>query len=331
MGWWYRLASIKLTLVGMVLLCIGAILSYGSNFDFSVWVLVLPLGWLSVNLLAAIATNRKINRQPGLLIFHLGLLGIAVLAAIGRLTHLDGQVEIITGQSFEPGLLQEVKKGPWHRWGLAGGEFIQGQYIVNYEPGLQRGATYSHVYVRQPDGTRQHRVVGDDKPLLLGGYRFYTTFNKGFAPILTWIPDAGQPVTGSVNMPSYPLYEYKQKNAWSPPGTNEQIEFWLTLKTPYTESDSWSLQQETSSGILVVTAGDQRVELNVGDEVRLTNGRLRYEELRMWMGYTIFHDPTLRWLFLVSVLAVLGLGWHLWQKTAQALPLQSEDKDGEAR
>ncbi len=329
MGWLYRLASIKLTLIGMVLLCIGAILSYGSQFDFSVWVLVLPLFWLSVNLLAAISTNRKINRQPGLLVFHLGLLGIAVLAAIGRLTHLDAQVEIINGQSFEPGLLQEVKKGPWHRWGLEGGEFVQGQYIVNYEPGLQRGATYSHVYVKQSDGTRQHLVVGDDKPLLLGGYRFYTSFNKGFAPILTWIPDAGAPVTGSVNMPSYPLYEYKQKNAWSPPGTNEEIEFWLTLKTPYTEDDYWSLQQETSSGTLAVTVGDQRVELNVGDEARLPHGRLRYEELRMWMGYTIFYDPTLRWLFFVSVVAVLGLGWHLWQKTAQALPLRAEDKDGE--
>jgi cytochrome c biogenesis protein len=300
----------------MLLLAMGAMLSYGQHLNVTVWVLVLPLLVLAINLTAAIASNRKINRQPGLLIFHLGLLGIVILVAIGRLTHFDAQLEIPVGATFNSQYLGEVRKGPFHISTLDELGFVQGPYTVEYAPEIRRGATYSYVKIKDKDGKPIDQVVGDDVPMVVRGYRFYTSFNKGFAAMLTWIPNDGLPQAGYINMPSYPLNDFRQKNEWTPPGANINIQFWLKLETTMNKDDYWVLSRDTSSGVLVATAGEQRTELHEGDELHLEEGVLRYDRLNMWMGYTIFYDPTLRWLFVVSIVAIAGLGWHLWKKAA---------------
>jgi cytochrome c biogenesis protein len=305
-------ASLKFTLAGMALLAGGAILSYGNPVDVSIWVLVVPLALLAINLSAAIATNPGINRQPGLLVFHICLLSIVLLAGVGRMTYFDAHLEITEGQAFSPELLLEVRQGPWHLGDLDKVAYVQGPYTVDYAANLQRGLTHSQVWVAGPDGKPVARDVGDDRPLILARYRFYTTHNKGFSPVLTWIPDAGVPVTGTINMPSYPLFDYKQDNRWTPPGSNEEIKFWLQLNTGMTPERAWVLDGRNSTGVLVVTSGDRRVELKPGEEVQLPHGRLRFEKLTTWMGYRVFYDPTLQWLFFVSVIGVLGLSHYFW-------------------
>lgn len=309
-----HLSSLRLTLIGMVMLGIGAALSYGNPVDVSVWVLVVPLALLAINLAAAIITNPGINRQPGLLVFHVALLSTVILAGVGRLTHLDAHLELAMGQTFSKDLLLEVQKGPWHAGDLDKVAFIQGPYTVEYATGLRRGLTHSEVLVPGPNGQMQARDVGDDRPLVLERYRFYTTFNKGFSPILTWIPIQGSPITGRINMPSYPLYDYKQDNRWTPPGTHEEIKFWLQLDTGLTVEKPWVLDGRNATGVLVVTSKDQRVELNPGEEVGLEHGRLRYDDLSAWMGYRVFYDPTIQWLFYVTVAGVFGLAHYFWKK-----------------
>lgn len=317
--------SLKLTLVGMALLAAGAAFSYGNPAQVSAWVLVLPLLLLALNLCIAIATNPRINRQPGLLLFHVGLLGIVLLAAIGRLTHLDAHLELVEGQEFDAAQLLAVKAGPWHRGNLQAVRFMQQFYTVDYAAGMRRGLTYSHVLLPRADGSAEERVVGDDRPLVLEGYRFYTTFNKGFSVLLTWLPDGGgAPLTGTVNMPSYPLYDYKQDNSWRPPGGPE-IKFWLQLQTGMNENRDWVLDGRNARGTLVVTSAAQRTELQPGQEVALAGGRLRYDNLRTWMGYAVFYDPTLRWLFFVAIFSVIGLAWHYWVKMgSRLLPAEAE-------
>lgn len=325
--WLNRLSSLKLTLVGMILLGGGAALSYGNPVDVSVWVLIVPLAILAINLAAAILTNPRINRQPGLLVFHVCLFATVVLAGVGRLTHLDAHVEMALGQEFHRDLLLEVKSGPWHAGNLDKVEFTQGPYTVEYEAGLRRGLTHSEVLVPDVGGNMKPRDVGDDRPLVLERYRFYTTFNKGFSPIMTWIPDQGQPIAGRINMPSYPLYDYKQDNSWMPPGTNEEIKFWLQLDTGFTTEEAWVLDGRNASGVLVVTSKGKRTELNKGDEVRLEHGRLRYDDLTTWMGYRVFYDPTIQWLFYVTVAGVFGLTHFFWKKI-NLVPWMNEDDAG---
>lgn len=319
-----KLASLKITLLGMILLALGAALSYGNPVTTPVWVLVAPLVVLALNLFAAILSNPKINRQSGLLVFHVGLLGIVILVAIGRLTYLDAHIEMIQGQDFSPDKLMEVKEGLLHGGNLQGVDFRQGGYTVQYAAGMQRGLTYSQVLIPDGRGNLEEKLVGDDRPLVLEAYRFYTTFNKGFTVLLTWKPNQGPAVSGTVNMPSYPLFDYKQDNAWTPPG-GQEIKFWLQLDTGITEKEAWVLDGRNSSGILVVTTDEQRVELNPGQELALPGGRLRYDRLLTWMGYAVFYDPTIKWLFYISMLCVMGLGWHYWQKMgSRFLPAEKE-------
>ncbi|NOZ54828.1 MAG: cytochrome c biogenesis protein ResB [Gammaproteobacteria bacterium] len=308
-----KLASLKFTLVGMVLLGVGASLSYGNPTDIPVWVLVVPMILLVVNLSAAILTNPRINQQSGLLVFHVSLLVIVILAAVGRLTHMDAHIELVVGSVFARQNLQEIKSGPLHGGNLDDVSFVQGPFSVQYAPGMQRGLTHSQVKIKNKRGEWQDKVVGDDRPLIINGYRFYTTFNKGFTSVLTWVPDEGEAVTGTVNMPSYPLFEYKQDNRWTPPGGDE-IKFWLQLRTNMDEKNAWVLEQGSSSGVLVVVTSANRYEVPLGGFVQLGNGRLQFDDLRMWMGYRLFYDPTIQWMFFVSIAGVMGLGYYFWKK-----------------
>jgi cytochrome c biogenesis protein len=131
---------------------------------------------------------------------------------------------------------------------------------------------------------------------------------------LTWIPEQGQPIAGRINMPSYPLYDYKQDNRWTPPGTDEEIKFWLQLDAGLTLEQDWVLDGRKATAVLIVTSKDQRVELRKGEEVQLERGVLRYDDLTTWMGYRVFYDPTIRWLFFVTVAGVFGLSHFFWTK-----------------
>jgi cytochrome c biogenesis protein len=321
-----KIASLKITLVGMGLLCAGSVLSYGNPDGTSIWVLVVPMIILAINLVAAIATNPRINQQPGLLVFHVCLLLILLLAALGRLTHIDAHLELVAGTEFNPEKLLDVNAGPFHYGDIEKVRFVQGPYTVQYASGLRRGLTHSHVKVEVHPGQWEDRVVGDDRPLLIQGYRFYTTFNKGFAPILTWIPKQGEAVTGAINMPSYPLFDYKQDNRWVPPNSSEEIKFWLQLNTGMDMDKSWVLDGRTATGTLIVTTPEKRHEVQVGGSVSMENGVLRYDALTIWMGYRLFYDPTIQWMFFVSILGVLGLSHYFWKKV-NLLPWMNEVPD----
>ncbi|HHJ80821.1 MAG TPA: hypothetical protein ENJ65_04225, partial [Candidatus Tenderia electrophaga] len=264
MRWLCRLASTRLTLFGMVLLAIGAGLSYDNPDHVSVWVLAGPLLLLALNLFAAILTQPGINRRPGLLMFHIGLLSICALAAIGRLTFYEARVEVSQNSAFDVTAVDEISQGLFHQGELSQVQFVQQGYTVEYRPGLVRGITRSYLQVSDGRGGWQPQVVGDDTPLIIDGYRFYTTFNKGFAAILTWTPDQGEAITGTLHMPSYPLFDYKQANSWTPPGSRDEIKFWLRLDTGMDRQADWLLDVRNTEAMLVVNNGEQRLELQPG-------------------------------------------------------------------
>lgn len=325
-----QLASLKFTLFGMALLSVGSMAIYGNPMDVPSWVLTIPLVMLAVNLTAAIITNVRINQQPGLLVFHVSLLSLVILAGIGRLTYLDSHVELAVGEQFSPDNMLDLDTGVFHSNLMENVVFEQGPFTVNYAPGIQRELTFSNIKVRSPSGQWEDKVIGDDRPLVMQGYRFYTTHNKGFSAVLTWTPDTGEPQTGTVNMPSFPLFDYKQDNRWVPPNSDNEIKFWLQLKTGMDAKVAWILSLENSSGVLVVTHKDRREELQLGESIQLADGNLRFEQLSMWMGYRIFYDPTIQWMFFVSVAGVLGLGQYFWKKLNLQPWMSVEESDTDA-
>lgn len=306
----HRLASLKLTVPAMGLLATGVLVSYQDIQAHPGW-LVAPLGLLAVNLLAALVTNQGFRRQGGLLVFHLCLLAIVLLVAVGRLTYLKARIELVEGQSFDSAVVEVEQQGPWHAWRLDRITFEQGPVEVDYAPGVRRGHTRSQVLLTDAGGKRRALLSGDDTPLTAASYRFYTTSNKGFAVVLTWSGNDGNLVSGAVHLPSYPLQDWNQVNHWTTPAGTE-IELDLQLQRPLPTDRAWTLTSRDLSPLLAVKTAAQSVTLARGDTVRLPGGQLRFEELRLWMGYRITYDPTLPWLFVAAVFGVLGLALHFW-------------------
>jgi len=312
----HRIASPRLTLAGFALLAAGTLATYNRP-EAPAAAIVLPLALLAVNLAAAILV-RPVLRRGGLGLFHIALLALLLLAGLGRLTHFDGRVEVAEDSFFDPAQVEIRGSGPWHGSGWKNLQFRQGKYEVDYAAGVKRSHTRSQVWA-DGEGGATLRVVGDDTPLILDGYRFYTTHNKGFAPLLSWQPEGGEPVQGLINMPSYPLFDWKQENSWTAPdGT--ALRFWLRIERPLSERSAWTLVPRDMPAVLVVEAAGVRHELKPGQSIALPGATLRYERLAGWMGYRIFYDPTLVPMLIASLLGVLGLGWHLWRRGVQLLP-----------
>jgi hypothetical protein len=309
------LGSLRFALANLLALLAGVWAVY-LDLPGALWALVLPLFSSAVNLLAAIAVNRAFRRQLPLLVFHLALLAIVLLVALGRLTYLRGSVEIVDGGEFD-GTLTTRDAGPWHAGRLAELRFANLGFSIDYDPGLKRGATKNEVAWRDANGFVQRQVIGDQTPLLLAGYRFYTSFNKGYAPTFAWHPAAGgDAVLGAVHLPSYPLNEYEQAREWTIPGTNIPIWTMLRFDEVVLDPDKADYFKLPGKHAVIVRIGDARWELQPGGSIALPTGRLEYAGVRGWMGYSVFYDWTVPWLLAAAMSAVLALGWHYWRKFA---------------
>lgn len=307
-----RAASLRLTLCILLLLALGAVAALGNVLP-PTWALSVPLALCALNLAAAVATHAAFRQQLSLLVFHLALLAVLLLAAAGRMTYLKGQVELSDGDHFA-GELTGVEAGPWHRSRLDQLRFANLGFEIDYQPGVKRASTRNRVAWIAEDGTERQGVIGDTVPLVLQGYRFYTSFNKGFAPRFLWQPADGAAQRGTIHLPAYPLHEYRQALEWTPPGS--QLQLWTQL-----QFDEILLDPERPSQFrlpaqhrVVLRSGGQRWELGPGDRVNLPGGVLQYEGLTRWMGYSVFYDWTIPWLLAACTLAVAALALHFFAK-----------------
>lgn len=307
-----RAGSPRLTLVLLAALGLAAAASYG--LEASSALLAPPLAALAANLGAAVIANPVFRRQPALLAFHLALLVLVLLVLAGRLTYLSGRVELTQGVPFE-GDLVAVEAGPLHPWRLAELRFVNEGFRIRYVPGLRRGPTENRVRWRDASGVERSAVIGDQRPLVLAGYRFYTTPNKGFAPLFAWHPaGGGAPLRGAVHLPSYPLNEFGQAREWEPPGSGQRLWVMLRIEEPVLDPGRESVFRLPKRHRLVVRAGEERRELAPGERLALPGGTLVYEGLTTWMGYKVFYDWTRPWLLAACLVAAGTLGWHYWRK-----------------
>lgn len=317
-SWLGSLGSLRLTLWLLPLFAAAAVAWHFIEGERN-WLIALPLFLLALNLLAALIVNPAFHRQPGLLVFHLALLALVLLVAVGRLTHLTGQAEVTVGESFDSTTVTR-QSGPWHGGQLEGVRFSLDHFTIDYSPNrgmAQRDETRAYVRWLDNRDQEQHGVVGDHHPLVLNGYRFYTTHNKGFAPFFVWQPNGGALQQGSIHLPAWPGHEHKQALDWTLPGTAHQLWTQLQFDEVILDPQRPSQFRIPRQHLLVVRVGEQRHELRPGQSIDFVDGRLTYRELRTWMGFKISYDWTLSWLFAAGLVAVGGLGWHYWRKFAE--------------
>ena len=307
------LASLNLTPFGLALLGVATIAVYQIGDSATPW-LAGPLFLLAANLIAAVATNGAFRRQLPLLSFHLALIALVLLAAVGRLTYLNGAADVTQGTGFT-GLWRQFA-GPLHQSQLEAVHFVNEGFEITYKPGPKRDLTLNTVRVVEDDGRERVEEIADNRPLVIKGYRFYPSSNKGFAPILLWQPHTGEPVLGAVHLPSYPVNINAQARDWRPAGSKNDIWVMLDLPEELIPADRASRFRLPDQHKLVLRQGDARWELRLGERVTLPDGVVEYRELRTWMGYTVFYDWTVPWMLSACLVAVLSLGGHFWQKFA---------------
>lgn len=313
------LASLRLTLVTLVLLLGAVVYVYDHEGEADATLpLVIPLSILSINLLAAIVTNKAFRRQLPLLVFHLALVAIIALVAIGRLTYLRATTEVVSGGRHLA--MERIEAGPWHGGAKDALSFENLGFSIEYKPGLRRDATLNRVRWRDESGIPHTAEIGDQVPLVIRGYRFYTSSNKGFAALFRWEPLQGGAELGSVNFPGYPLHRDDQTTAWRL-GADE-LRVRLNIRGQLIDPEAAGSFRLPAEHDVTLETPWRVATLKPGESVLIPAGRLVYVGLTTWMGYNVFYDWTMPWLLAACALAVLALGWHFWQKFA-ARPWQA--------
>ena len=307
------LASLRLTMAGLAALIINSVAISQWPEAALPW-LVLPLSVLAVNLFAALIVRHAFRHQAALLMFHVGLLAVLMLVAAGVLLRFEGSVELVEGEAFDAGSVTVRGTGWLHPDRLERVDFAQGPLEVHYLSGLQRDTTHSRVVLgRHGDGAIE-RDVGDRQGFTSQGYRFMTTFNKGYSVLVLWRDEAGRESLGAVNFPSYPEFDWKQTNDWvTPAGETLNLELQLAQRVP--EDSPWTL---SSRGVEyeVGISGDGRTPeaIGPGQPIAVTGGEIEIVDLRLWMGYRIDYNPLLPWLLTAAFLALGALAVHMAQK-----------------
>jgi len=305
-----QVASLKLTLAGMAALAILSLAGARSEVIDVSWTIV-PLALLSLNLLAAIFTNRSFRTQTGLLIFHVGLLFVFACIGLTLLTRFDGRVEVLQGVPFDSSAVTVVQRGWMHRGKLDSVRFELRDLEVDYLPGLLRQRTNSEVEILAASGARRLLEIDDQRGAEFSGYRFLATANKGFALVLGWEDASGARQFGAVHLPSYPMHDWKQLSDWTTPA-GQRVQLELLLDRPPLATDAaWTLRLPTSGyRVQVRAAGTEIGVVMPGESVELSGGRLMFADLRLWMGYSIDYYPFLPWMLVAALLAIVGLAMH---------------------
>ncbi len=272
--------------------------------------MVLPVLLLLANLLVALATNARLKSLPMLFALHAALVALIVTIGLDRMNSMSGRVEVTEGSMFEASNVR-VQSGLLHRLRLKEVNFLQGPFEITYAPGMKRRHTESIIRIPQQDGGWREVRIGDDTPLISGDYRFYTSHNKGFAPIVTYVSASGAAQTGSIHMPSYPANDSNQGQSWTPPGATTPLKVWLHIPEPVFDKDkAWKFAKPTNTRLVIID-GEQRHELQLGDVAALSSGQVRYDGLRSWMGYHIVGQSMTHWIAAASIMACLALLGHV--------------------
>lgn len=303
-------SSNRATLFLLLLLAISIVFYYQVTFNGRIWLLVLPSSLLILNFLAAVFTRQILQNNWFLMSFHFALIALVLLAFIGQMTNFKATLELAENEEFS-GQLENIREGPWHQYGLSQARFTNRGFQINYHKGIKRDSTRNQIELNLSDNRQQLIEIGDHVPLVIGHYRFYTSHNKGYAPVFEWQPVGSEEAfTGSIHLPAYPVHEYQQALEWNIPGSRQSLWTMLRIDDEVLPEDRDFNFRVPDKHSLIVRYQNQRHELKPGDELKLGEGVLRYQKLSTWMGYKVDYDWTRPWLLATAMVGLLGLFCH---------------------
>lgn len=316
-GWAFlcqTLASRKaaaVLLIGLGLAILGQLYFYeGEGIVAS----LLALLFLST-LLCLWRGRRLFWRKKGMLVFHLALPAFVLLALISRMCYLKGYIEVAEGQGIL-GNFVTLSMGPWHDLVLVRVIIAQEGLEVLYL-GPKGKRIESHL--RFIDGEEEEMgVVTFTAPFFYRGYRFYAPGRMGYALLLRFTSGKGKGMKwGFVNLPDYPGGRARQVKSLHLPGAEKKVTINLELlEGPYREREKWTFDLPQSYRVGLTYDGKSHL-LGKGEGMEVEEGTLVVEDLRRWMGYTVFYDPAVTGWLVAALVAVGSLVAHylplLWK------------------
>lgn len=270
-----------------------------------------PFILLTINLLAAILSNARFRADVPLLVFHVALLALIVLVVLARLIYLDARTTLTQGQGFE-GTPEFSEHGPLYAGGLSQIHYFNDGLTAHYSEKGDYLGTYNRVRWQGADGRWRETEIGDDRPLVLRGYRIYATVHRGLSPLFRWQPRQGEPTLGTVQLRDH------RKADELPPAVGWKLpdgpEVWVQLNFSPLPTPRGSSQKDLGAAelehALVLRSGDRREVIKIGDSVEFPEGRLSYLRLDSWMSYRIVYDPTVPWIIAVIFVGLGSLCWY---------------------
>jgi hypothetical protein len=318
------LASARLTLAFFLLMAAAALASV--YYPEHITALVTPpLALLLVNLVAAILSVPRFRADLPLLLLHLTLLALVALMAAARLCYFKGAARLSAGAEFK-GEYMQVDRGRLHGDGATGLRFAN-EGLREYAPAGGWPTTYNRVRWLDSAGLPHWTDIGNDRYLMLDGYRIYATSARGFEPLFEWRPTQGKPEMGTVAVPYTFAEDFPEGTTATLPGGKE---VWIQLvSSEKRELDGAreDLGAHALAHTLTLRADDRRFEMKPGGSVELPGGRLTYLELGTWMIYRIVYDPTPPWMAASVLVGAASLLWfyaRLWRRPPQAKTMDKE-------
>ena len=303
------LASPYLTVSFFLFMAIGSLWAAQGGGDATLATL-LPLSLLVVNLAASLKTQARFRADLPLLLFHLALLSLVALLALARLIYFDGATILTAGTAFEGNLVKDAR-GPLHGDGVRALRFANEGFTENFPQRGQYHSTYNRVRWWDDAGQSHVAEIGDDRPLVLDGYRIYATGRRGFSPLFHWQPAVGDAGYGTVQLPDSNTEGLGPATAWPLP-SGPQAWVMLNLEAasaPQAGVQRLGLGESEIRHHLVLRVDEQRMALRPGETVAIGGGRLTYVRLDSWMGYRIVKDPTEPWLVATILVGIASLLW----------------------
>ena len=309
------LASPRL-MAAFFLLMAAAALGVAYNIVAPTSAALVPLGLLVVNLTASISSNARFRADLPLLVFHLSVLALVALLAVARLTYFQGAAKVPVGAGFA-GDLHTEQRGALHGDGAPRLRFSNAGFTEVFPEGNKYRATENRIRFSDPAGNLHEGVIGDDRPLVLDGYRIYTSRNRGFAPMVQWTADNGEIQFATIQLGKVGEDGFTPGMPWKIPSGPE---IWLSLSTERMQTAAGTkrdnLGAKEARNKLVLRHDERFYDLAAGESVDLPGGRLTYSRLSAWMGYSIIYDPTKPWLLGTVAVAIGSLLWfyarRLW-------------------
>ncbi|MDF1565165.1 MAG: cytochrome c biogenesis protein ResB [Deltaproteobacteria bacterium] len=307
------LASLRLTagllLVLMVILVLGA-----QELVESEWPRVALLFALALNLVATVARRWKgFLRKPGLLGFHLALIGLCGVAGAGRLVHQECELLLIEGQ--ERGLAATVRsRGPLAPGWLQEAGVRLERYQVEYHRSGTQLAAEARLQVNEEGGAVRSIVLRPGQGVSVSGVRYSLWPNAGFAALFSLTTPSGARSQGAITFPEYRRKPLEQVQVLNLPGGSGAISAELELPDLRGEGERWRLEAPPEARVALILPGaTEPWRLAVGQALELPLGTLRLEALPTYARLSAPYDPV--WPVVVTLLAALPffLLWHyLW-------------------